>query len=241
MNSHLESRKAPFVVRAARKAWRIAVDPPYRHMLWLHWRRPPDAFQPFNTTKPDRYPEIFAFVQAELGAVSNVRILSFGCATGEEVFSLRHYFPQATIKGTDINAGNIAVARRRLRCESDPRISFEVGSSVATEASDAYDAIFCMAVLRHGSLALPGVTRCDHLIRFEDFEEMIAAFARCLRPRGLLAIRHSNFRLSDTAAGAGFETILRISTGTKSPLFGPDNSLMRGIDYPDTVFRKIVY
>jgi hypothetical protein len=31
-----------------------------------------------------------------------------------------------------------------------------------------YDAIFAMAMLRHGSLDLPGVTRCDHLLRFYD-------------------------------------------------------------------------
>ena len=44
---------------------------------------------------------------------------------------------------------------------------------------------------------LPGVTRCDHLIRFEDFARAVADFERCLKPGGLLIIRHSNFRLRD--------------------------------------------
>jgi 2-polyprenyl-3-methyl-5-hydroxy-6-metoxy-1,4-benzoquinol methylase len=229
---------APLPLRAARELWRLAVDRPYRQMMWLIWRRPAEAFQPFNDTRPDRYPRIFAFVQSELGAQSDIRILSFGCATGEEVFSLRRYFPRAAIKGIDINPGNIAAARRRLRRARDPRLSFDLSSSTATEPAASYDAIFCMAVLRHGNLARPGVTRCDHLIRFEDFAKTVEDCGRCLKPRGLLVIRHSNFRLSDTPASTAFETILRIPTAHNTPLFGPDNTLIGGIDYPDTVFRK---
>ena len=97
-----------------------------------------------------------------------------------------------------------------------------------------------MAVLRHGSLGLPGVTRCDHLIRFEDFARAIEDFRRCLKPGGLLVIRHSNFRLCDTAVGTEFETILRVKipAAAKTPIFGPDNQLLPGVEDTDTVFRK---
>ena len=66
-------------------------------------------------------------------------------------------------------------------------------------------------------------------------------FRRCLKLDGLLVIRHSNFRVVDTPAGAGFETILRVKHQDgpkKTPIFGPDNLLMSGVDYTDTVFRK---
>ena len=99
-----------------------------------------------------------------------------------------------------------------------------------------------MAVLRHGDLALPGVTRCDHLIRFADFSAALADFERCLKPGGLLVIRHSNFRLCDTAAAAAFETIHSVKNpdGSKrTPLFDPDDRLLSGADYADTVFRKL--
>lgn len=187
----------------------------------------------------DRYPVIFSFVQSTLGRDSAIKILSYGCSTGEEVFSLRNYFPHATIKGIDINAANIAVCRRRLSAAPGARITFERAASSAQESSAAYDAIFCMAVLRHGSLGLAGVTRCDPLLRFEDFARAVADFDRCLKPGGLLIIRHSHFRLCDAPVGARFETILRVPLGAQKPfLFGPDNRLLTDCEYPDTVFRK---
>jgi hypothetical protein len=91
----------------------------------------------------------------------------------------------------------------------------------------------------HTENAQPGVTRCDPLLRFEDIARAVADFDRSLRPDGLLAICHSNFRLCDTAAGHAFETVMQMSwAGQTTPIFRPDNRLMEGLDYPDTVFRK---
>ena len=41
-------------------------------------------------------------------------------------------------------------------------------------------------------------------------------------------------------AAEDFETILRVNIREPSaaPIFGPDNQLMRDVEYPDTVFRK---
>ena len=232
------SGQRPF--RLIRALWGVVSARNYRTMEWLRLTRPRGVFQPNNDTGADRYPAIFRFVQSELGAERDVRLLSFGCSTGEEVFSLRHYFPRAVIKGIDINRLNIATCRRRLRRERDARISFETAASAVREPAAFYDAIFCMAVLRHGQLGLPGVTRCDHLIRFEDFAGVVQDFGRCLKPGGLLVIRHSNFRLADAPAGAGFKTILNVEIPQpeRLPLFGPDNRLLSGVSYPDTVFRK---
>ena len=158
-----------FAVRATRRLWRLVFDSSYRNLTRLRLPPPRGAFQPFNDTRADRYPKIFGFVQSALGAASKIRILSYGCSTGEEAFSLRSYFPYAVIKGIDINAENIGVCRRRLKDKPDAAMSFEFASSTEAEPAAAYDAIFAMAVLRHGNLGLPGVARCDHLIRFDEF------------------------------------------------------------------------
>jgi SAM-dependent methyltransferase len=235
------TKNPPFTVRVLRQLWRLTVDQPYRGMLRLHWRRPRGTLQPFNDTTADRYPRIFSFVQKRLGANSDVKILSYGCSTGEEVFSLRRYFPRAFIKGIDINPGNIAACLGCLDRAPDTGIAFEIASATTAESAGWYDAIFCMAVHRHGELAQAGVTRCDHLIRFEDFAQAVEDFKRCLKPGGLLVIRHSNFRLCDTRSAADFTTIMRVGflpAAPKTPIFGPDNRLMPGVEYVDAVFRK---
>ena len=239
---HPRPRRPWLIVRAARLLWRLAADRSYRNVMWLYWVRPRGAFQPVNDTRPDRYPGIFRFVQTALAddplAGHPLVLLSFGCSTGEEVFTLRRYFPAARIKGVDINPANIAIGKRRLAEQGDPGIRFECAESTAGEATGAYDAIFCMAVLRHGGLGEPGVTRSDHLLRFADFENAVADFARCLRRGGLLAIAHSNFRFSDTRTSADFESVLRMTSPT--PLFGPDNRRFPdGGGKVDAVFRKL--
>jgi 2-polyprenyl-3-methyl-5-hydroxy-6-metoxy-1,4-benzoquinol methylase len=237
--SDSSSRKAPRPLRAVRLAWRLLRDPPFRHMMRLYWFPQRGAFQPFNDTAFDRYPVIFKFVQTQLGADTPADILSFGCATGEEAFSLRRYFPRARIKGIDINPGNIAVAQARLAAAPDERVCFAVAASTAGEAAARYDAIFCMAVLRHGGLGAAGVERCDHLLRFDEVARAFADFHRSLKPGGLLIVRHANVRLRDTPAGAGFDTLLSLPIrGEATPIFGPDNRLMPGVNAPDTVFRK---
>jgi hypothetical protein len=121
-------------------------------------------------------------------------------------------------------------------------VAFEVSDTPAREPAASYDAILCMAVLRHGALGAPGVTSCEKLIRFENFARTVEDFSRCLRPGGFLVIRHSNFRFCDAPVYSKFETILALPhlNEAATPIFGPDNRLMEGEVYRDTIFRKIL-
>ena len=211
-----------------------------RNIALLRLSNPPNLFQPHSDTASNRYPRVFKFVREEVGDGPDRRILSFGCSTGEEVFSLRTYFPQASITGLDINPRNIAVCGTRLAASGDPRISFAVAGSTAAEAAESYDLICAMAVFRHGDLG-SRPPRCDHLIRFADFERTVTDLARCLRPGGMLAIRNANFRFSDTGIAAAFEPVLRLRNNqpiSRTPLYGPDNCLLDDPVYPEIVFRK---
>src|SRR3989339_2271176 len=77
-----------------------------------------------NSTSFDRYPEIFFVTKKYFDdnfENKNIHILSFGCSTGEECFSLRKYFPNAKIIGVDINEENIIKCRAN---NTDKKISF---------------------------------------------------------------------------------------------------------------------
>lgn len=215
------------VFKQMRIAWWLMKGGEARSTALLRLSRPDNLFQPFSTSAEERYPAIFQFARRTVGDGPDRRILSFGCAKGEEVFSLRRHFPQAFIKGIDINPRNIAAARIRLRQADDPAMAFQVAGSAASEDEGAYDAIFAMAVFRHGELGgRRHAPRCDHLIRFEDFEETVAGLARCLKPGGVLLLHHANFLFSDTSVSAGFSPIFS-RPSPDSPLYGRDNRLLR--------------
>lgn len=231
----------PLFVRAARFGWNFARSADFRNVMLLRWRRPPNLFQPFSDTTENRYPLLFEFVRREIGDGDDRHILSFGCSTGAEVFALRRYFPRALIKGVDINPRNIRIAWSRLAAHPDARLAFTVAGSTTAEETARYDAIFCMVVLRNGALGIPRPgDRCDHLVRFAEFERTVADFARCLRPGGILFIAASNFRFSDTDVASDFDVIYREDAQAKPllPIFDRNNCFLPGVGYGDIGFRK---
>jgi SAM-dependent methyltransferase len=238
-----EPRRRPFMLRAARFGWNFASDSDFRSVMLLRWKDPKNLFQPFTDTADDRYPDVFRFAREAIGDSVDRRILSFGCSTGEEVFTLRRYFPLASIKGLDVNGRSIAAAQNKLRRSGLSRIEFEEANSAAREPTAHYDAIFAMAVFRHGGLGATGRDgHCDHLIRFADFETILADLARVLRPGGVLFIANSNFRFGDTSSALSFETIFRsreLGANAATPIFDRDNRHIPDSDHSDIGFRKV--
>lgn len=229
------------MVQALRILRRLVSGPQDRSVALLCLRRPALLFQPYDTTRDDRYPHIFRFVRGVVGDGPHIRILSFGCSTGEEVFSLRRHFPTATIVGIDINPRNIKVCDERLAQRGgDPGLVFKLADRVAAEPLESFDAIFAMAVFRHGDLgAAP--PQCDHLIRFERFEQLTGELVGSLKPGGVLAIRHANFRFSDTRHVAHFEQVYQAGSAPDArpaPVYGRDDRLLVGAVADDGVYRK---
>jgi SAM-dependent methyltransferase len=211
------------------------------HTLRSRLRRPvPGRFQPYNHTLPDRYPWLFGFATAQFRGVPDLRILSFGCSRGDEVFSLRNYLPTASIKGIDIDPRNIACCQARVSTTEAARLSFEVAASPSGEASASYDAVFCLAVLCQGDLTVRGALRSDPLMYFEDFARTVADLARCLKPGGLLFLHTTNFRFCDTDTAAQFDPVLDADIAQLAPdvLFDRHNRLLPGERYRAVAFRK---
>jgi SAM-dependent methyltransferase len=237
-----ERLKHPLILRAARFGWNFAWDSDFRSIMLLRWKRPDNLFQPFTETRRDRYPEIFRFARETIGDDRSRNLLSFGCSTGEEVFTLRKYFPQSVIKGIDINRRSIATARKEMRREGLNGLIFEGANSTLREPAGHYDGIFAMAVFRHGGLGATGRNgRCDHLIQFDNFENTVKDLARVLRPGGLLFLAHSNFRFADTKSAAAFDIAYRAPDYAAAPgtsLFDRNNCYIADVGYDDVGFRK---
>ena len=246
MLARLKLTLRPFrAYRAARFGWHFATDPIFRRDHLLLWRAPPNLFQHRSITAADRYPAIFEFVRTHLpppAAAAAPRLLSFGCATGDEVFSLRTVFPGASLKGIDINRANIAACRARLRAAGgDPAVVFEENSAAAAEPADTYDAVFCMAVFVRWQLKEDRtVASCAPHLRFADFARTVAELARSVRPGGLLVLRHAMFRFSDTATARDFRPLLSLPVPEEFfPRFDHANRRLPDAAAEEVVFQKL--
>jgi SAM-dependent methyltransferase len=213
--------------------------------VWFEWRhgagRPlPGRFQTYSHTLPDRYPWLFGFAQSQITDGEATRILSFGCSRGDEVFSLRRYFPAAGIKGIDIDPANIEQCLKRARSADSRGLSFSVAATTEGEIAESYDAIFCLAVLCRSDLTKSGAQRCDPHLSFADFENVVTDFARCLKPGGFLFLHTAIFRFGDTAVAREFDVALEAETEQLAPAmqFDRNNKLLEGVRYRPVAFRR---
>jgi hypothetical protein len=218
---------------------KIFTDSSYRNYLFLRYFKPDTLLQPNNTTEIDRYPEIFAAARASLGDSQALRLLSFGCSTGEEAITLRKYFPEAQIVGCDINQNNLDICNEKI---TDQNTRFIKSTPEELSACAPFDAIFCMAVLVRNDAYNPKVTDISDLFPFKKFDKYIDMLNSHLKPQGLQVIYFTNFRFRDASVYPGY-TVVDFDTSFTtdnpiSPKFGTDNKLIAGADYTDIIFQK---
>jgi predicted TPR repeat methyltransferase len=190
-----------------------------------------------STTAEDRYPHLFQEAVQAFTKTNSPKILSFGCSTGEECFSLKKYFADAEIIGVDINKRNIRRAVRK-NIFSDVRFLHSTGETIKKEGG--YNLIFCLSVLCRWE-DTKDVANCEKLYPFKKFEEVVASLAESLLPNGLFIIYNSNFRFEDTLtfSNQGFE-IVPTSTVNDSGFvhkFDRENNRLRGV-HTSCIYRK---
>ena len=93
--------------------FQFIISSSYREQLWSKIRYRKQFHQPSHYTAADRYPDLFDICSNFFYETEAPVILSFGCATGEEVFSLGKYLPTAAIIGTDISHWCIKECRKK--------------------------------------------------------------------------------------------------------------------------------
>ncbi len=181
----------------------FSTDGGYRAIVWLKTVRGRQLHQTTVLTWADRYPAIFGAARDYFSGRPEIRILSFGCSTGEEVVTLRQYFPQARIVGAEINPRSLAVCRAR---GLDERIAFVPSTPRRIRDAGPYDAIFCMAVLQRNPHAVEsqGITDLSETYPFEKFDAQVSEFERLLNPGGLLVVHHSQYVFGDATVAGRF-------------------------------------
>lgn len=206
--------------------------------------RPDNLFQPFTTTARDRYPEELACMREALSDVApdRLRLLSFGCASGEELLTLHERFPGARITGIDVNPLALRAARRRIdEASAGDLVTLVRAGDAAGEPEAAYDAVLAFAVLRHAGLN-DGPPSCSALLRFADFERTVEGLCRAVRPGGIFAIRHASFRFTDCAVATGFEPVRTgfpsVSAVGPTPVYGRHDELLDVSLRDDGLYRR---
>ncbi len=187
--------KKPFKIK------QLLLDGSYRSVLMTRWFAKKHAHQLVNYTEPNRYPAVFRACAEHFAAAQPLTLLSFGCSTGEEIFSLRQYFPQAHLVGVDINRRNIKIARRSPH--KDAQMDFD--DHAPTDAQ--YDAIFCMAVLQRTENRLPDTTDSSRIYPFHRFDAQVASLDVQLKVGGLFVMDHADYRFEDTRVAAKYQPI----------------------------------
>lgn len=169
----------------------------------------PTLAQPFQLsqeTRENRFPKVFLL--AKKLYPSPKTILSFGCSTGMECFTLSNYFPQSYILGYDICKWSIGHAiRERDRRElpahlgppalcSDPGVpppslgQEHTGRNVyftSTLKSDAkFDLVFALMVF----------FSIENPLGREQFDAAVAELSERVNPGGLIVLRSLEFPFS---------------------------------------------
>ncbi len=218
---------------------RLCFDKDYRYLLFLQILNRKNIHQTTPLTFMNRYPKIFTACQKYFKGKENLKILSYGCSTGEEVLTLRSYFPAAQIIGADINKRSLETCRK---LPVDEKISFIYSSTSEIQKHGKFDAIFCMAVLQRKphDVAAKGITNLSKIYPFEKFERQISELDSLLNPNGLLVVHFTQYSLLDTKLASSYQALgNHVQDDYSTPVFDRNSELIRNPIPQRSVFIKL--
>jgi hypothetical protein len=223
---------------AANTVVRVCVDKNYRSILMMQLLKSKNVHQTTSLTYYDRYPTIFSACRDYFSNKQDLKILSYGCSTGEEVLSLRRYFPNAYIVGTDINKHSLEICRK---LHMDDKISFIYSETSEIQRQGPFDAIFCMAVLQRKphDIVAKGITNLKKIYPFERFEQQIIEFDHLINPNGLLIVHFTQYSLLDTIVSSKYEVLGDYNQNDySSSVFDQHSNIIKNPPTQNTIFIK---
>jgi hypothetical protein len=213
---------------------RVWVDKEFRSILFLQLLNSRNVHQTTPFTYINRYPGIFSACQNYLDR-QNLKILSYGCSTGEEVLTLREYFPNAEIIGAEINKRSLKICRN---LQVDNQTTFIYSKQNEIKKHGPYDAIFCMAVLQRKPhyIAEKGISSLKKIYPFEKFEKQIIELDEMVKPGGLLIVHFTQYSFVDTAIASKYTALDNYNHYNLYPLFNKNSQLIK-----NSISQKSIY
>jgi hypothetical protein len=224
---------------AAKTAIRVCVNKEIRSIFLLQLLNSKKVHQTTSLTFMNRYPTIFSACRDYFEGKQDLKILSYGCSTGEEVLTLREYFPTANIIGAEINKCSIAMCSK---LPVDDKITFVYSTLSEIQQHGHFDAIFCMAVLQRTPhyIAAKGISSLKKIYPFEKFERQIIELDELINPQGLLVLHFTQYSLLDTTVASKYEALGNYNQdGYISPLFNKNSNLVKDPAPQNTIFIKL--
>jgi SAM-dependent methyltransferase len=216
---------------------RLIFSPEYRSLMVLKYAKGKEVHQISNYTEHDRYPDLFLACQNLMGERESITILSFGCSTGEEVFTLRNYFPNATIIGVDINKHNIKKAARHNR---DTNIHFSHHVKESLSKYGPFDIIFALAVFQRTENRDENIIESTHIYPFEKFNAKVLELDKYLKPNGLFVIDNSDYHFEDVDIACYYQAVKGVHNilATRN-LYDKNNKKMSDFSLFHRIFLKL--
>jgi hypothetical protein len=192
--------------------------------------------QSSHYTETNRYPDLFEICRDQLKDKINPRILSFGCSTGEEVFSLGEYLPGAKIIGADISNWCI---KECLKKPHNENFEFLNSKSERFRRMDNFDAIFCLAVFQHPDNRRESAGFASEYL-FSQFEQQLIVLDNKLIKGGLLFIDNCDFNFFETEIARRYSPVKDEKNRIlrERPIYDRANKKILDITYNYRVFEK---
>ena len=201
---------------------------PSKNKNFAHWTN--------HFTFYNRYPRVFYECSKLIKNKKNLKILSFGCSTGEECFTIRKYFPNSEIWGAEIDKQILEIAKIK-----NPHPKTKYISQLTFE--DNFDLIFCMSVFLRIARSSSGFDKhkvCPEY-EFKYFEQELENLIQRLSVGGLLVIYNSHYRFGDTRFIDQFTPIRKVLKNTieESGFIGKFDKERNPVQpYEDCIFIK---
>jgi SAM-dependent methyltransferase len=126
----------------------------------------------------------------------DLRILSFGCSTGEELLTLRMLFPSADLYGCETDWYNLQRARALVKGSA---VIFD-SSPAEIESHGPFDIILCNSVLLRSTGRKPGIDSRLWL-------DVVEGLDRSLKPGGVVQIINTNIPFRFYPKASNFEPL----------------------------------